>query len=173
VGRIPLSVARAAMTSIREASNFDDYLTWLNSQIELLRARKFDQLDLDDLISELDDMGRSRKRELKNRLMVLVKHLLKCKIQSDHVSNGWLGTLNEQHSAIDSLLEDAPSLVELVPEYLHGIYRRAVKEAIKDTGLPAAAFPPDSPFTPAQVLDAGFIPGSPALRKRIRHQRRG
>jgi len=158
------------MNKMREATEFDDYLIWLNSQIELLRARKFDQLDLDELISELDDMGRSKKKELKSRLMVLVKHLLKCKLQPDHTSGGWLCTLNEQRGAIDSLLEDAPSLVELVPEYLRAIYRRAVKEAIKDTGLPAAAFPESSPFTPAQVLDASFVPGSPARRKRIRRR---
>jgi hypothetical protein len=156
------------MNMMREAANFDDYLIWLNSQIELLRARKFDQLDLEELIDELDDMGRSRKKELKNRLMVLVKHLLKCKIQPDHVSNGWLGTLNEQRTAIESLLDDAPTLVGLVPEYVQATYSRAQKEAVKDTGLPIAMFPPQLPFTPAQILDNSFIPGSPAARKRIK-----
>ena len=160
------------MNKMREAVEFDDYLIWLNHQIDLLRARKFAQLDLDNLIDELDDMGRSRKKELKNRLMVLVKHLLKCKVQPDHVSSGWLGTLNEQRGAIHCLLEDAPILRELVPEYLQSTYQRAVKQAVLDTGLAPSDFPAELPFTPEQVCDDNFIPGSPAVRKRIKPKRK-
>lgn len=151
------------MNKMREAIQFDDYLIWLNHQIELLRARKFEQLDLDDLIDELDDMGRSRKKELKIRLTVLVKHLLKCKVQPDHICGSWLGTLNEQRTAIRSLLEDAHSIGKLASEYLQLTYSDAVSEAVEDTTLPISCFPAELPLSPQQVLDRRFIPGSPAV----------
>lgn len=143
---------------------------WLKHQAELLRARKFGQLDLDNLVDELNDMGRSRQRELKHRLMILVKHLLKCQIQPDHVSGSWLGKLNEQRGAIETLLEDIPSLNAAVPEYLLAGYGRAVKEAAAETKFPLSAFPLQLPFSQQQILDYQFIPGSPAVRRRIRRR---
>nr|WP_245817371.1 DUF29 domain-containing protein [Hydrococcus rivularis] len=73
-----------------------DFLMWLETTAQLLRQKKFEQLDLDNLIEEIESMARSEKRELYNRLTLLLTHLLKWKYQPDKRSNSWISTIREQ-----------------------------------------------------------------------------
>lgn len=51
-----------------DSSDYEqDFMLWLESQLDLLRARKFEQLDLENIIEELDSMGRNDKRELQSQ----------------------------------------------------------------------------------------------------------
>ncbi len=135
-----------------------DFMLWLESQLDLLRARKFEQLDLENIIEELDSMGRNDKRELQSRLEVLIAHLLKCQCQPDKKSGSWIGTLNEQRSQIEGLLDISPSLRRLAEESAVKRYPAAVSRAASETGIDAAVFPSALPFTLEQLLDTGFIP---------------
>jgi hypothetical protein len=54
-----------------------DYLLWTEDIVNKLRAKDFDRLDLENLIEEIEDLGRSEKKQLKNRLATLLEHLLK------------------------------------------------------------------------------------------------
>lgn len=54
-----------------------DFYLWLEKTIESLQSGEFEQIDLNYLIAELESMGRSEKRELCSRLLVLLEHLLK------------------------------------------------------------------------------------------------
>jgi hypothetical protein len=60
-----------ARTLVRPSLYDQDFLAWTEQQAALLRARRLDQLDLDNLAEELDTMGRSERGELENRLEVL------------------------------------------------------------------------------------------------------
>jgi len=73
-----------------------DTLIWLETQIELLRTRRFDLLDLDNLIDELDSMAKHDRRSVAHRLENVIMHLLKCQVQPDHITGSWLGTIREQ-----------------------------------------------------------------------------
>ncbi|MEB3122721.1 MAG: DUF29 domain-containing protein, partial [Snowella sp.] len=52
-----------------------DLLLWTEETIRHLKAKNFDELDLDNLIEEIETLGRSEKKELKSRLLVLFEHL--------------------------------------------------------------------------------------------------
>jgi hypothetical protein len=135
-----------------------DFYIWLNNQIALLRAKNFEQIDLDNLIEELEGMASKQRHELKHRLEQLMMHLLKCKFQPRLISKSWRGTIHEQRARINDLLEEMPSLTGLLDEYLERSYANAVRGAAIDTGLPRTAFPDMPPFTTVQLLDPDYIP---------------
>ena len=88
-----------------------DYLLWTEETIAKLKARDFDQVDLENLIEEIEDLGRSQKRELKQRLKTLLEHLLKrLYVTMPQEYNGWERTIREQRQQIKLELMDSPSL---------------------------------------------------------------
>lgn len=136
----------------------NDFLLWVEQQVELLRAKKFEQLDLNNIIEEMESMGKSLRRELGSRLKVLLMHLLKCEYQPEKKSVSWLGTIAEQRDEIEALLEDNPSLQADVASRSQRAYAQAVRAAARETGLPETTFPPDNPYSAGQLLDHGFFP---------------
>jgi hypothetical protein len=135
-----------------------DFTLWAEHQELLLRERRFDLLDLDNLIDEVGDMGRSARRELRNRLRQLLLHLLKCAYQPAHQSGSWISTINEQRASIADLIADSPSLAPTVQAAADHAYRLAASAAAKETGLPRATFPPANPYTTEQLLDEDYFP---------------
>ena len=136
----------------------EDFFAWTEEQVQLLRAGEFSQLDIENIAEELEDMGRSIRRELRNRLAVLTMHLLKWTYQPGHRSPSWSATIREQRAQIAELIEESPSLRPLPARDLRKIYRIAVNKAVADTGLPEATFPPECPFSPEQILSEDFLP---------------
>jgi hypothetical protein len=136
-----------------------DYQQWLEKTVKLLRDRSFELLDLDNLIEEIEDMGKSSKREVFNRLVVLLIHLLKWKYQPARQSNSWLSTINEQRRQLFILFRDSPSLPKsYLPNIFDECYQMACKLAAKETNLPLATFPESCPFTEIEILDFDFLP---------------
>ena len=146
------------LTSLRAAGYDDDFVCWLEQQLALLRARKFDELDLENVIEEFEAMGRSERRELSSRLQVLLMHLLKCQYQPGRKTRSWLGTIIEQRAAILDHLEQSPSLRQQVGPFAGKAYNTAVELAANQTGLPMSSFPAENPYTPQQLLDPDFVP---------------
>jgi hypothetical protein len=135
-----------------------DFILWIDKQVELLRAKKFEQLDLLNVVEEFDALAKSLRRELSSRLRVLLLHLLKCQYQPENTSGSWLGTITEQRSEIASLLEQNPSLKREVSQRAQRSYSAALHGASVETGLPESTFPSDSPYTAEQLLDPRFFP---------------
>ena len=50
-----------------------DFFAWANEQAALLRAGKLHDVDIENVAEEIESMGRSQKRELVNRLAVLLR----------------------------------------------------------------------------------------------------
>jgi hypothetical protein len=136
----------------------DDFVAWTEEQARALRAGEFDHLDAANVAEEIEDMGRSIRHELRNRLAVLVMHLLKWRYQPVHRSPSWSATIGEQRDQIIDLLDESPSLRPIITQEVAKTYRRAVKKAVADTGLADASFPAECPFTLEQILDENFLP---------------
>jgi hypothetical protein len=56
-----------------------DFYLWTQTIVQNLKENKLNEIDISNLIEEIESMGRSEKRELKSRLIVLLMHLLKCR----------------------------------------------------------------------------------------------
>jgi hypothetical protein len=148
-----------AKDSLRGASLYHaDYYLWLRRQIEFLEQRWFDQLDTQNLIEELRDLGRSEQREVESRLGILLCHLLKWKFQPDQRSGSWRATILEQRARIIKRLQESPSLKDYPGEVLQSEYALARGIAAAETGLAVETFSERCPFSVEQVLDLDFLP---------------
>lgn len=92
-------------------SSYDgDIVAWASEQARLLRAGLFSQLDIEHVIEEIEDVGKSEKRELASRLAVLLAHLLKWQYQPERQGNSWRRTIKEQRNVTALLIKKTPSL---------------------------------------------------------------
>ena len=135
-----------------------DFNLWIEQTITALKSGDLQTLDLDNLIEEIEAMTRSDKREIFNRLKVLITHLLKCQYQPQKKTNSWIKTINEQRDQIELVLADSPSLRAYLTSKLEEIYKKAKRDAVTETKLTPEAFPTDCPFTEEQILDSEYFP---------------
>ena len=144
----------------RKMSNVyeSDFYAWAMEQAALLRARRFDTADIDNIAEENESMGRGEKRELVNRLAVLLLHLLKWQFQPGFRSPSWSATIREQRLRLSDHLSDNPSLSAHLDEALNRAYRLAVIGAARETGMPESVFPKSSPYSFDEAADETFWP---------------
>lgn len=144
----------------QEAPTYEaDFVRWLEHQAELLRQGRVHELDLENLAEEVESIGRSDKREVYNRLTVLLAHLLKVEFQPDKRTRTWLSTISEQRRRPRLILADSSILEKTyVPSNLETIYRDARRKAATETRLGESAFPETIPYSLEQILDADFLP---------------
>ncbi len=138
-----------------------DFFGWTNLQVQLLREGRIAEVDLDHIAEEIEDLGKSRQQELRNRLAVLLMHLLKWQFQADKRTNSWLSTIREQRKRIAQHLHDNPSLRPLLPESVARGYEYALLRVDRETGLPVETFPLACPYSDDDILDLAFFPGEP------------
>ena len=138
----------------------EDFNRWVEQTIDLLKARRFEELDIDSLIDELEGMSKRDRREILSRLKVLLMHLLKWQYQPSQRSASWETTIRNNREEIAQILQDSPSLNSYPALMLAQAYRSARQNAASETGLPIATFPEDCPFAIASILDDDFLPQS-------------
>lgn len=134
-----------------------DFYLWIQTTVEQLKENKFNEIDIPNLIEEVESMGRSEKRELKSRLIVLLMHLLKWQYQPEKRSESWRSTITEQRICIEALLEDSPSLKPLLSELFDECYQKARLKASDETGIKINFFPQESPFSQEETLTNYFL----------------
>jgi hypothetical protein len=135
-----------------------DFYGWTQDTVELLKQRRFAEVDLDALIEEIADMGGSVWSQLDSRLSVLLAHLLKWKYQSTHRGSSWLLTIEEQRYRLTKLIKKNPSLKPKLAETVKDAYPSAVRAAILETRLEKGVFPTECPWTVEQILDMDWLP---------------
>jgi hypothetical protein len=135
-----------------------DFYSWTQHTAALLRARRFDEIDVEHAAEEIEDMGKRDLKELNSRMQVLLMHLLKWQLQPARRSPSWQSTIVAQRLEIDALLRQSPSLRPKVASELAANYVGAVKRAVPETGLGRDEFPVRCPFTVDQILDEDFLP---------------
>jgi hypothetical protein len=135
-----------------------DYLKWIETTVEKLRVRDYSNIDWENLIEEIEDMGRSERKSLKSNLIVVLTHLLKWQFQPEFRSGSWKGSIVEHRRRIRDALKDSPSLKPYLQEVFAECYLDAVELASAETELPMETFPGESPYTSAAVLDSNFLP---------------
>ncbi len=135
-----------------------DFNSWIQENILLLKAGRFNEIDNVHLIEELEDMGKSNTRELKSRLIVLIAHLLKWQFQQNQRSGGWKSSIIEQRKKLSLLLADSPSLKRIVNDVISDIYNEALDWASEETGVAESIFPLTCPYIQEQLLDKNFYP---------------
>jgi hypothetical protein len=143
-----------------------NYTAWSQQTAELLKAGRFEDLDIEHLLEELEGMGASEKNELENRLVVLLVHLLKWQYQYRQLSErwqefdgrSWRSTIIEQRARLIKRLQKSLGLKSVMEETIAEAYQDAVELATEETGLPVTTFPLQCPYSQAQIVDKTFYP---------------
>ncbi|MCC8466684.1 DUF29 domain-containing protein [Photorhabdus bodei] len=135
-----------------------DFYGWTQEQAGLLRSGDLSQLDRENLLEEIEAMGRSERRELRSRLEILLAHLLKWRYQADRRGRSWELTIEEQRDKAIDCLQESPSLKNKLNEHLEKAYIAARRLAEKETLINRNIFPETCPWTFEQIMDENFWP---------------
>jgi Domain of unknown function DUF29 len=147
-------VATRAKTSVKDPYEEDLY-AWSHDQAALLRAGRFDALDLEHLIEQVEDLAGSLRSAVRSRATTVMEHLLK--LQHSPAQNprvAWRETVRTQRTR---LLNDlTPSLQRHLADRLPELYARARHDAegsLRDHGEQDAAdaLPATCPYTLDQI----------------------
>jgi Domain of unknown function DUF29 len=139
-----------------------DLYAWTQEQTVLLRNHQWGQLDLPNLIEEIESLGRQQRQELRNRLSILIGHLLKWQYQPQSRSRSWLAAIRVQRRDTLRLLEDNPSLKSYLEDILLEAFENGRDLAMGETDLPEEIFPIMCSYSSAEILDNLFYPGEPS-----------
>ena len=135
-----------------------DVVAWSQEQAALLRAGRFSEIDIANIVEEIEDVGKSEKRELASRMAVLLAHLLEWKFQPERRGASWQRTIKEQRKALVLHIKGTPSLkVALAdPDWIAGTWSDSVAKAAQETQLDV--FPEDCIWSVVQILSPDFYP---------------
>ncbi|TVP65482.1 MAG: DUF29 domain-containing protein [Nodularia sp. (in: Bacteria)] len=137
-----------------------DFYAWVEQTTELLKSQHWDTLDLEHLIEEVVDLGKSQQRALQSSLRLVLLHLLKWKHQPERRSHSWQVTITHERLNLDELFAESPSLRRFLSDtdWIDATYQRARKEAMVETTLSGENFPMVCPFGVDEILDLDFYP---------------
>ncbi len=152
-----------------------DYYQWTRQQSELIRQRRFDELDLNNLAEEVADMGKSEPRSLTSELKTILLHLLKYDYQTRKINPGlpepydcrdWLDSIGRARDDARDILADNPSLKQKQDKLTVTAYKRAKTLAIKEMNryllpqqqLTSRSFPKVCPWSFEQIIDDDWLP---------------
>jgi hypothetical protein len=129
-------------TPARKATGIDeDYLAWAEEQVALLRARRFDLIDVDHVVEEFMDRGGAEIGRLESALRVLLMHMLKWDQQPERRGRSWSSSIREQRRRVGRLMKKSPSLKSKLPSIIEASYADAKGWAAIETGLVEDDYP--------------------------------
>jgi hypothetical protein len=141
----------------------DDFTLWAERQAALLRARRFDELDLENLIEEVEDLGRRERDMVESHVETILEHLLKLALsKAGRPRRGWLVTVDKQRVKLARKLTTTlrNHLETALPDLYAGTRRPMARQLERDGGS-LDALPAACPYTLDQILDPDWYPDSP------------
>lgn len=143
-----------------------DFAAWADEQAERLKRLgplgHNAGLDLDNLIEEVESLGRSEWHGLESDLVVVLEHLLKLECSpAEEPRRKWATTVAEHRDRASARLADSPSLrAKLRLAVMADRSRRVAAQALKFHGEhdAAAAVEAHPGYTLDALLDFGWYP---------------
>jgi hypothetical protein len=133
-----------------------DFYTWSQEQAALMRAGRFDRLDVENVAEELESLGKEQFNKLESAYRVLLMHMLKWDYQPARRSRSWANTIASQRDEASDVVGDNPGLKPRIGEALQRAYRKARLDASSETGLNPRLFPTALPYTPDEIMTRPF-----------------
>ncbi|MBD1859647.1 MULTISPECIES: DUF29 domain-containing protein [Leptolyngbya] len=151
--------------TVNSKSLYDtDYQLWIDQTIAQLKAQEFREIDLENLIEEIESLGRSEKHAISSYLMRLCEHLLKIKYwesERETCFRGWDIEVANFRLQIQELLETSPSLKSFLQDIFSKQYKNGRKLFLKASQLSDKLVPVEPWFTLEQALDEDWLPSQP------------
>ncbi|MEH2405628.1 DUF29 domain-containing protein [Nostoc sp.] len=135
-----------------------DFNLWIEQTAQLLRSHRWQEVDLEHLIEEVESLGKSERRGIASQLTRLLLHLLKWQYQPQRRSDSWLDSITDSRTQIELAILDSPSFKSYPTEQLEESYQRARRQAAKQTGILVSVFSEECPYSLELVLDEDWLP---------------
>jgi hypothetical protein len=135
-----------------------DFNLWIEQTAQLLHEHRWQEVDLEHLIEEVEGLGKSERRSIASQLTRLLLHLLKWQYQPPRRSDSWLDSITDSRTQIELVIQDSPSLKSYPIEQLEESYQRARRQAAKQTDMLISTFPEECPYSLELVLDEDWLP---------------
>ena len=138
----------------------EDFPLWAERQAALLRAKRFDELDLENLIEEVEDLSRRERDRVESHVESILEHLLQLeRSNATTPRRGWLVTVDRQRAQLGRKLTTTlrHHLEGELPAVYAGLRRPLARQLEKDHA-PADALPAGCPYTLDQILDPDWYP---------------
>lgn len=129
-----------------------DFFKWTNDQAKLLRKQEFSSLDIENLIEEIESLGRSERRTLESYLEILLMHMLKVKFQPSKHTKSWDLSIKNSRQKFKKVLSQNPSLKRKLNDILKDAYESARLDAALETNLDEKTFPKSCPWKMDEIL---------------------
>ncbi len=143
-------------TDLKNLYEIDDHL-WLEKTIKLLQEERFNELDLENLIEELESLARRDKSKVASLTEQIIRDLLLLQywtIESERNSNHWKTEIISFRSQIKRDL--TINLNNYLTKNLESIYQDALK-FVKQKTEHTVKFPDTCPYTLEQILDQNYL----------------
>jgi hypothetical protein len=135
----------------------DDSL-WLEETIELLKAKKFAALDLENLIEELEDLGSEKKFRVASFLQQIIRHCLLLQFWTSERSYNqahWRSEIINFQDELNTYL--TTNLRNYLEQNFFLIYEKALRYVRQKTDN-KVNFPDTCPYTLEELLDPNWLP---------------
>lgn len=116
------------MTNLQELHE-SDFNLWVEEIKTKIQRRDIEDMDWDNLLDEIDDMGASQKRALDSYMQRLIEHILKLKYwesERDRCRQGWMAEVANFRGRINRILKKNPSLKNYIANEYDDIYQDAI-----------------------------------------------
>jgi hypothetical protein len=135
-----------------------DFAEWSAQTAELLRQRRFDEIDIEKVAEEIRSLGDREFQHARSQLRRMLWDLIKRKLEPECEADSWREFIVGARRDVLDGIDFSPSLPRWLADRLPEIYRRAMKLERSETGLDGAEIPAECPFTLDQLLK-----GNPTL----------
>ncbi|MBE9249509.1 DUF29 domain-containing protein [Dolichospermum sp. LEGE 00240] len=140
------------ITDLKQLYELDDS-QWLEETIKLLKNHKFQELDLENLIWELEDLGKRDKNAVASLLEQIIRHLLLLQYWTSESENNtvhWQGEIYTFRTQLNRRI--TTNLRNYLESELDSIYKDALG-FVKIKTQNSVNFPSGCPYSLNQLLD--------------------
>ena len=124
-----------------------DFYSWTQEQAALLKAGRVSSADIENIVEELETLGRSELGALVSAYKLVAQHLLKLAYQPEKATVSWRHTIERDRGRIQDLIEDNPGLKPKRDEAFAKGHARGRRDAANEIGFGIERFPAKPPFT--------------------------
>ncbi|MFB2880445.1 DUF29 domain-containing protein [Floridanema aerugineum] len=135
----------------------NEYDRWLTEIVKLLKNRDLENLDYDNLIEELEALGRSERNAVKSLLLQIIVHLMLYQfwqLETERNANQWAAEIITFRVQLEDKL--TTNLRNYLADELPKIYQNALLIVHKKTQL--TSLPEQCPYSLNQLLDKNWFP---------------
>ncbi|WP_297889817.1 DUF29 domain-containing protein [Sulfurihydrogenibium sp.] len=130
-----------------------DYYGWILENINLLKEKDFENLDVENLIEELEGMSKSVERELISYLSRLMVHIYKWENFPNLRSKSWRNSIIFSQEKIYQILKKNPSLKHKIDACLLEGWQDARFWIGNETDKDIEDLPKENPYTLDYIMN--------------------